>query len=261
MWLPDAHVEASTEGSVILAGIVLKLGLYGILRFLYPLFPLVTVYYKPLLCIISFISIYHSVLLSMRQVDLKKILAYLSITHMSFALLGLCSFSYESFSGAILLLFSHGVITSALFISVGFLQDRYQTRNIIYYRSLKNFMPIYTILILILALSNAGIPLTSTFISEILIFTGVNLYYFEYISVLLLYFLLNLVCAIVILTRITYGNLSSQYLTYYVDLSRREYSVLISLITIIIVLGIIPSSFILNFIIPVINTSLLPLLQ
>lgn len=153
LWLPEAHVEAPTSGSVLLAGVLLKLGTYGFLRFLIPLFPYASIYFSPFVYMICIIGIIYTSLTTMRQIDLKKIIAYSSIAHMNFAVLGIFSFNLQGIEGSILLMISHGFVASALFMCVGVLYDRYHTRLIPYYGGLAFNMPFFSFFFLFIYIS------------------------------------------------------------------------------------------------------------
>jgi len=172
LWLPEAHVEAPTLGSVILAGILLKLGGYGMLRFLIPIFPNASANYSYLVYAICLISVLYSALIGLCQLDMKKIIAYSSITHMNFSVAGLFSNDLLGIQGAIYSMFSHGLISSGLFMCVGVLYDRYKTRLIGYYSGLGVGMPLFTVLFFLLIIANVGIPPFSGFISEIVVLFG-----------------------------------------------------------------------------------------
>lgn len=173
IWLPEAHVEAPTSGSVILAGILLKLGGYGFIRFVLPVFPEATSYYVPLVLTMGSVSVLYSSLTTLRQVDLKKIIAYSSVAHMSLGLLGMFSLNIQGLEGSILLMIGHGLVSSALFLIVGILYDRFHTRLVRYYGGLTQVMPVFSAFFLFFSLANMGLPGTSNFIGEILIFIGI----------------------------------------------------------------------------------------
>ncbi len=173
IWLPKAHVEAPTVGSVLLAGILLKMGTYAFLRYLIPFFPYANKYYLPLLFLLCILSIVYTSITTMRQIDLKRIIAYSSIAHMSFVVIGLFANNLQAIEGSMLLSISHAYIASSLFILVGFLYDRYHTRIIRYYRQLIVIMPIYGIFLFLFILSNISFPGSSSFIAEFLILAGV----------------------------------------------------------------------------------------
>jgi proton-translocating NADH-quinone oxidoreductase chain M len=172
IWLPEAHAEAPTSGSVILAGILLKMGGYGFLRFSLPMFPLATVYFTPLIFTLSLIAAIYASLTTLRQVDLKKIIAYSSVSHMSFVTIGIFSANMQGVEGSIILMLSHGLVSSALFICVGVLYDRYRTRIIKYYGGLVQVMPVFTLFLTFFIFSNIGFPGTSSFVGELLVLLG-----------------------------------------------------------------------------------------
>jgi proton-translocating NADH-quinone oxidoreductase chain M len=172
IWLPEAHVEAPTVGSVILAGVLLKLGVYGLVRFSFILFPYGTLYFTPFIYMISLISILYSSLTTIRQIDLKRIIAYSSVAHMNFGLLGLFSNTLQGLIGGLFLSLSHGFVASALFLCIGVLYDRYHTRLISYYGGLTFIMPVFSLIFFFFSLSNLGLPGTSSFVGELLILLG-----------------------------------------------------------------------------------------
>lgn len=172
IWLPEAHAEAPTAGSVILAGILLKLGGYGFLRFSLPLFPMASIFFAPFVFTLSLIAVVYASLTTLRQIDLKKIIAYSSVSHMGFVTIGIFSFNPQGIEGSILLMLSHGLVSSALFLCVGILYDRFKTRIIKYYSGLAQVMPIFTLFFLFFSFANTGFPGTSSFVGEILVLIG-----------------------------------------------------------------------------------------
>lgn len=172
IWLPEAHAEAPTAGSVILAGVLLKMGGYGFLRFSLPLFPEASLYFAPLIYSLSVIAAIYASLTTIRQVDLKKIIAYSSVSHMGFVTLGLFSFNSQGIEGSIILMLSHGLVSSALFLCIGILYDRHKTRLLKYYGGLVQAMPIFSLFFLFFTFSNIGFPGTSSFIGELLVLVG-----------------------------------------------------------------------------------------
>jgi len=239
IWLPEAHVEAPTAGSVLLAGILLKLGIYGFIRYSIPLFPIGSIYFLPLIYTIGLISILYSSLVTIRQIDLKKIIAYASIGHMNFVLLGLFSQSIEGLMGSMYIMLSHGFISSGLFTTIGILYDRHHSRIIYYYRGLTNVMPLFAFFFFILNLANFSFPGTASFIGEfIILFPLLQLNTF--IGILTTFSLLfSSLYSIWLINRIIFGSLTT-YISKFNDLKFREISILILFTTIIIYFGLFP---------------------
>ena len=171
-WLPDAHVQAPTAGSVLLAGILLKLGGYGFLRFSLPMFPDASAAFQPLVFVISVIAIVYASLVAWRQTDMKKLIAYSSVAHMGFVTLGIFSFTEIGIQGAIFQMIAHGLISGALFLIVGVVYDRTHTREIAAYGGLVERMPVYAALFMLFTMANVGLPGTSGFVGEILTMAG-----------------------------------------------------------------------------------------
>nr|WOL37376.1 NADH dehydrogenase subunit 4 [Polyopes affinis] len=243
IWLPEAHAEAPTAGSVILAGILLKLGGYGFLRFSLPLFPSASIYFTPLIFTLSLVAIIYASLTTLRQIDLKKIIAYSSVSHMGFVTIGIFSLNAQGIEGSILLMLSHGLVSSALFLCVGMLYDRYKTRIIKYYSGLIQVMPIFGIFFLFFSFANIGFPGTSSFIGELLVLVGS----FQ-ISTVLTFFatigvILGAAYSIWLFNRVLFGTLKLQYFSHFQDISRREFWILIPVVLVILWMGLYPSSF------------------
>src|SRR5205085_9039320 len=171
-WLPDAHVEAPTAGSVLLAGVLLKIGTYGLMRFNLPLFPDGSRECAPFICFLAIIGIIYGALVAMVQPDLKKLVAYSSVSHLGFVVLGIFSFTDKGMQGAIYQMLNHGISTGALFIIVGMIYDRRHTRLIAAFGGLANVMPVYSALFLIVTLSSIALPLLNGFVGEFLILIG-----------------------------------------------------------------------------------------
>jgi len=171
--LPEAHVEAPTAGSVILAGLLLKMGTYGLLRFVITLFPDASFFFSPLVFTLSILAIIYTSCTTIRQIDLKKIIAYSSVAHMNFVTIGLFSLNIQGLAGSIFLMLSHGLVSSALFICIGFLYDRYKTRLISYYGGLVHSMPFFVFAFFLLILANVSFPGSSSFVGELLIILGI----------------------------------------------------------------------------------------
>lgn len=170
--MPEAHVEAPTAGSVILAGVLLKLGGYGFLRFSIPMFPEASIYFTPLVYVLCLVAVIYVSLTTLRQVDLKKIIAYSSVAHMAFVILGLFTFHLPAMEGSIYLMLSHGVVSSALFMCVGVLYDRHKTRMIKNYSGFIQVMPVFMTIFLVFTLANLSFPTTGGFIGEFLVLVG-----------------------------------------------------------------------------------------
>ena len=171
-WLPDAHVEAPTAGSVILAAILLKMGGYGFLRFSVGMFPVASEYFVPLIFFLSVIAIIYTSLVALMQDDMKKLVAYSSIAHMGFVTLGIFTFNKQGIEGSILQMLSHGLISAALFLCVGVLYDRIHSRQINSYGGIVNILPKYSFIFMVFVLAALGIPGTSGFIGEFLVLVG-----------------------------------------------------------------------------------------
>jgi len=179
-WLPDAHVEAPTAGSVILAAVLLKMGTYGFIRFSLPILPKATSYFAPMMVALAIIAIIYGALVAMMQPDMKKLVAYSSVSHMGFVMLGMFALNEPGLNGSILQQLNHGVSTGALFLIVGMIYDRRHTREIAQFGGLSNVMPIYAIVFLIMTMSSIGLPLLNGFIGEFTIMAGAlkaNLWY------------------------------------------------------------------------------------
>lgn len=243
IWLPEAHVEAPTIGSVMLAVLLLKLGTYGLIRFSLPLFPEGTVYFAPLVVVFAVLGIIFTCLTAIRQIDLKKIIAYSSVGHMNIVLLGIVSGNSEALQGAIFQMLSHGVVSGALFFSVGVIYERYSVRSIKYFGGLAFFCPLFAIIFLIFSLANISFPLTSSFIGEFLIFMGV----FQYNIIITLFACTSMVLGAVYTlwtyNRIFFGNMKIVSLTKFKDLNRKEFALFFILILLLFSMGLAPYLF------------------
>lgn len=238
IWLPEAHVEAPTAGSVLLAGVLLKLGTYGVYRFLIPVFSYATYYFVPLVYCLAVIGLIYSSCTTIRQIDLKKIIAYSSVVHMNFLLIGLFTFNLQSLGGSLFLMLSHGIVSGGLFLCVGVLYDRYHSRLLKYYSGLTIFMPLFAVIFLILTLANLGLPGTSSFIGEFLVILGVI-----YENNVVIFFgatsmILGAVYAIWLFNRVMFGPVTLNYLMHYSDLNKREFFLFLPLIFLVISSGI-----------------------
>ena len=240
LWLPQAHVEAPTSGSILLAGILLKLGSYGFLRFLVFLFPLASNYFLPLIFTIAIISIIFSSVTILRQTDLKRIIAYSSISHMNFLMGALFANNLTAITGSLLLQVAHGLSSGALFFLVGILYDRYKTRNIFYYGGLSTLLPFFCFFLFIFSLANLGFPLTLNFVSEMLILIGLfsSLPSIAILTLIGVFF--SAIYSFMMATRLLFGP-SSPYINYYFDITRREFYILTPIAILVLILGLTPT--------------------
>nr|YP_009485512.1 NADH dehydrogenase subunit 4 [Melosira undulata]AVR57576.1 NADH dehydrogenase subunit 4 [Melosira undulata] len=243
IWLPEAHVEAPTAGSVILAGILLKLGTYGFLRFSLPLFPKACFFFSSFVYAIASLGIIYSSFTAIRQTDFKKIIAYTSIAHMNLVMLGIFSFNSIGIEGSIIQSLSHGFSSSALFILIGIVYDRYKSRTIKYYGGLVHVMPMYIFIFLIFTMANIGFPGTSSFVGELLLLTGSYLNNKIITCIGATGMILSSCYALWLFNKISYGNLKTQYTNQFIDLNKREIIIFLPLIGGTLLLGIYPKVF------------------
>ena len=241
-WLPDAHVEAPTAGSVILAGILLKMGGYGFLRFSIPMFPEASLYFANFVFALSVIAIIYTSLVAMMQEDIKKLIAYSSVAHMGFVTMGLFTLNAQGVQGAVFQMVSHGLVSGALFLCVGVVYDRMHTREIAAYGGLVNRMPLYALAFLLFTMANVGLPGTSGFVGEFLTLlasfkantwvafgatTGV---------------ILSAAYALWLFARVVYGRIETHALGSIPDLSLREIAILAPLAVLVIYYGVQPNA-------------------
>ena len=243
IWLPEAHVEAPTAGSVLLAGIMLKLGTYGFLRFSIPIFPYASIYFTPLVYTMSIVAIIYTSLTTLRQVDLKKIIAYSSVAHMNFVTLGLFSLNAQGVEGSVMLMLSHGIVSPALFLLVGCLYDRHKTRLLRYYGGCGRTMPIFAVLFLFFTMANISLPGTSSFVGEFLVLTGAfqnNTFAATMAATGMVW---GAAYALWLCNRVIYGLSKPYYIAAFSDLSRRETFLFLPFVFIVLLMGIIPAPF------------------
>lgn len=243
IWLPEAHVEAPTIGSVILAVLLLKLGTYGIIRFSLPLFPEGTIYFAPLVATFAILGVVYTCLTAIRQIDLKKIIAYSSVGHMNIVLLGIIAGNTEALQGAIFQMLSHGVVSGALFFGVGTIYERYSVRSLKYFGGLTFFYPLFSIVFLIFSLANISFPLTSSFVGEFLIFMGLFQHNFWATFFGATSMVLGAVYTLWTYNRIFFGNIKVLSLTSYKDLDLKEIALFSTLIFMLFLMGIFPHIF------------------
>ena len=242
-WLPDAHVQAPTPGSVILAGVMLKMGGYGLIRLAFPLFPEAALYYAPLLATLSVIAIVYGALVAMVQPDMKKLVAYSSVSHMGFVILGIAAANIQGIQGASYQMLAHGVSTGALFCIVGMLSDRRHTRLISEFGGLKTGMPRLTAVMLIITLSSIGLPGMNGFIGEFLIMLGAFKWDPRFVVVAALGVILSAVDMLWMFQRVFYGKVTNDHNRGLPDLSFREWAILGPLAAAAIVMGVVPNVF------------------
>jgi NADH-quinone oxidoreductase subunit M len=242
-WLPDAHVQAPTAGSVILAGVLLKMGTYGFLRFCLPLFPDATVVMMPYICILSVIAIVYGALVAMVQKDVKSLVAFSSVSHMGFVMLGIFALNVEGMSGAVLQMLNHGVSTGALFLLVGMIYERRHTRLIDDFGGIAKVMPVYATFFMIVALSSIGLPLTNGFVGEFLILLG-SYARNQLFTIIAASGVILAACYMLwMYQRVIFGKVTKPENERLVDLSAREKIILIPLVVFIFWIGIYPKPF------------------
>ena len=242
-WLPDAHVEAPTAGSVILAGILLKMGAYGFLRFSLPMLPVASDFFAPLIFTLSIIAIIYTSLVALAQEDMKKLIAYSSVAHMGFVTIGIFTVRTQGVEGAIIQMLSHGVISAALFLCVGVVYDRLHSREISRYGGLVHRMPVYAAVFMVFMLGSVGLPGTSGFVGEFLVLVGA----FQVNTWLALLATTGIVLGaaymLYLYRRVIFGELTKEDLKTMTDLSRREIAVFAPLVAATLWMGIWPEPF------------------
>ncbi len=246
-WLPDAHVEAPTAGSVILAGVLLKMGTYGLIRFSIPLFPAAALDYLPYVAALGVIGIIYGALVAMVQPDIKKLVAYSSVSHLGFVVLGIFALTEEGIQGGIIQMVNHGLSTGALFIIVGMLYDRRHTRLIADYGGIAKVMPVFATIFMIVTLSSIGLPGLNGFIGEFLILIGAFKSTFLNSFAFAIFAASGVILAAVYMLwmykRVMFGTINNSANSSLVDLSKREITVLIPIIIFIVWIGVYPSTF------------------
>jgi NADH-quinone oxidoreductase subunit M len=244
-WLPDAHVEAPTAGSVILAGVLLKMGAYGFIRFSLPILPDASVFFTPLIYTLSAVAIVYTSLVALAQEDMKKLIAYSSVAHMGYVTIGIFTATQQGVEGALIQMLSHGVVSAALFLCVGVVYDRMHSRDITAYGGLVNRMPKYAAVFMLFMLASVGLPGTSGFVGEILVMVGtfqVNTWVCALIATGMI---LGAAYMLYLYRRVIFGELVKDSLKTIRDLSWREVAVFAPLVVVVLWMGIYPLSFLL----------------
>jgi len=239
-WLPDAHVEAPTAGSVILAAILLKMGGYGFLRFSIGMFPIASEYFTPLIFVLSVIAIIYTSLVALMQDDMKKLIAYSSVAHMGFVTLGIFTFNKQGIEGSIIQMFSHGLISAALFLCVGVLYDRTHSRLINYFGGVVHILPKYSFIFMIFVLATLGLPGTSGFVGEFLVLVGAFKVNFLVAILASLGVVLAAAYILWLYKRVIFGKLEKNELKQIKDLNKSELAILFSLGILVILFGFYP---------------------
>ena len=242
-WLPDAHVEAPTAGSVILAGVLLKFGGYGFLRFSLPMFPDATVMFTPLIYTLSIIAVIYTSLVALAQEDMKKLIAYSSVAHMGFVTIGAFTLTTQGVEGAIYQMLSHGVVSAALFLVVGVVYDREHSREIAHYGGLVERMPVYALTFMLFMLASVGLPGTGGFVGEFLVLLGAfqaNSWVAAFAATGVI---LGACYMLYLYRRIIFGKLTKEHLAKITDMNKREIAVFAPLVVVTLWMGIYPTSF------------------
>jgi NADH-quinone oxidoreductase subunit M len=239
-WLPDAHVEAPTAGSVILAGVLLKMGTYGFLRFSLPIFPQASVDFTPFMIILSIIGIIYGALLSLAQDDIKKLVAYSSVSHLGFCMLGMFALNAIGMQGSILQMVNHGLSTGALFLIVGMLYERRHTRLIADYGGLWKVMPVFSLVFLLVCFSSMGVPGTNGFVGELLIMIGAFKFNVVYGAISTIGLILGAIYLMYMYRRVILGAVTHEENKRLPDLNFREYAYIIPILVCIVWIGVYP---------------------
>ncbi|WP_295136850.1 NADH-quinone oxidoreductase subunit M [uncultured Reyranella sp.] len=242
-WLPDAHVEAPTAGSVILAGVLLKMGGYGFLRFSIPLFPEATQYFAPLVFGLSIVAVIYTSLVALVQEDMKKLIAYSSVAHMGFVTIGAFVMNMQGVQGSIFQMLSHGIVSAALFLCVGVVYDRMHTREIAAYGGLVHRMPRYAFTFLFFTLASVGLPGLSGFVGEFLVLLGAFKANTWVAFLAATSLILGAAYALWLYRKIIFGELTKDSLKGILDMNRREIAIFLPLVLLTIWMGVYPNSF------------------
>ncbi len=242
-WLPDAHVEAPTAGSVILAGVLLKMGGYGFLRFSLPMLPEASEFFTPLVYGLSIVAVIYTSLVALAQDDMKKLIAYSSIAHMAFVTVGIFAGNEQAIAGSIIQMLSHGIVSAALFLCVGVVYDRIHSRQIETYGGLVHRMPFYAFVFLVFTLASVGLPGTSGFVGEILVLVGAFKANTWVAALIATGMVLGAAYMLYLYRRVIFGELTKEHLMKITDLNKREILIFAPLVIIVIWMGVYPAPF------------------
>ena len=242
-WLPDAHVQAPTAGSVILAGVLLKMGGYGFIRFSLPMFPIASAYFAPMVWTLSIAAVVITSLIALVQTDMKKLIAYSSVAHMAIVTVGLFAFNRQGLEGSVVVMLSHGIVSGALFLAVGVIYDRLHTREIVRYGGLAINMPYYALFFLLFTMASIGLPGTSGFVGEFLSLMGIykNSTWIALISTTGI--ILGAAYMLYLYRRVVFGEQKNADAAAMLDLDAREWLMMVPLAASVLWMGIYPESF------------------
>ena len=242
-WLPDAHVEAPTAGSVILAGVLLKMGTYGFLRFILPMFPEATISYLPVMITISIIGIIYGAMVAFAQKDLKKLVAYSSVSHLGLIMLGILVLNLQGIQGGLYQMIGHGLSTGALFLLVGMIYDRRKTKKLDQFGGIASVMPLYALFFMLAMLSSIGLPLLNGFVGEFLILLGVFKMNYVYCALGATGLILGAVYMLWAYQRVMFGSIDKLSNKLLNDLNPREIIIMVPLVVLFFLMGIYPKPF------------------
>ncbi len=242
-WLPDAHVEAPTAGSVILAGVMLKMGAYGFIRFSIPMLPQASAAFAPLMFTLGVVAVIYTSLVALAQTDMKKLVAYSSVAHMGVVMIGFFTFNEQGISGALFQMLSHGIVSGALFLCIGVVYDRMHTRDIVRYGGLAHRMPAYSAIFMVFTMASIGLPGTSGFVGEFLVLVGAFRVNFWLALLGSFGMILGAAYMLYLYRRVIFGALTKEDLKSILDLSPREIGMFVPLVVLTLWMGIYPTSF------------------
>jgi NADH-quinone oxidoreductase subunit M len=242
-WLPDAHVEAPTAGSVILAGVLLKMGAYGFIRFSVPMLPEASAYFQPMMFALGVVAVVYTSLVALAQEDMKKLIAYSSVAHMGVVVIGIFTFNQQGLDGALFQMLSHGIVSAALFLCVGVVYDRIHTREIARYGGLADRMPAYALVFMLFTMASIGLPGTAGFVGEFLVLVGAFKVNFWLALLGSAGMVLGAAYMLYLYRRVMFGSITRADLKSILDLSPREIAVFAPLVVLTLWMGVYPSSF------------------